>query len=1217
MYAYEGLIQIRNIQKGKVVTMKTHTIAAAVGLALALCSQASTSWFDADISNIQSWPAQDWSNAENTTFSDGAIKLENVTNNLTYTATPSQNLDGTSTVVIKSSMLFTAYDSDEMPEPPSGIKAGLIVVDNGESTSYYGLVTNVWTALTGPTPDLTSAVEVTMSLLPGQVQYKVGTAELTAAGRSWLASNSGSSDTVSQVLYNGTGEIRTLAGDTNALPPAVAFTLTWPSGLTPVSYSVDGGEAVAISGSSPVSIPNLLGGEAIAFVVANADGAQKTLTGTAGTDAGINATGTTFDWPEYLGVAVNGAYTIDEFADLDMLRKGVAAGLTTAGETFKQTANIDMSTAGAFAGIGTYAKVPTSGTPFRGTYDGQNFTISNVTRAGGDTQGIFNQVGVSGVIENLVVSNMVFDASVTGEYGFAIVGNAGGGATLRNLTAAGVFASSGKPSTHNIAGIVVRVCGGATTEVATTIDSCTNNATIYGGYTKLGGICAIVQEQTGFKNGKVVFNNCANNGSLVCKRTSSGVTGNAGIIGYSSANNVELTGCYGNGVVTNSDGANTDKDGALIGWQYAGFTLTDNGGNSAPANLKMIAYYGNQANVTGFKYATVANGVATTVTTLAEGNTYLLEGNVAASETPVFTLAAAGDTIAFDTALGYTFAGTVAAASDLIVTSATSGTVTTYTAAAPVAEIVDGAKYADLADALSAATAGQTVKLLANVTASGNAVSTAAGTIDLNGKTLTLPQDSNKMASLTFTGTGAKTLKGGDLTGIYHELTITAPADEDLTLDGMTFHASVKPAGSGALFTVTNCQFLCDFDKTGAAFTDGSSADVHSYGLMFQPGDTLFAQADVVNNYFDQGRRAAVQASIAGDLYFYGNTVVADKLTSRTDGATTRYPALQTMTHGRVFIENNTFSGQYLGEAFCLYNKGTYRSTDAAVVFSGNTVGNGVNYLWGIYDADKSGDAALVSPNLYFGANTIDANVNTTACIYKTTVDGTDVNGVTYSHTPATLALPSGVASVYAWTHAAGAKDLYVNGSPADAVAAGTVIAVPGTEVTAPAGLVLTPDATLKNQWTAASAGIDPVNGTTSVEVQAESAAAATNSVSVVAPAGVDATAYKALFTFEATAVDGKPGYYEVELVGIKDEVVEAVNADAVNVFSASGDTPVSVRVPAGLFYRITPSTSLPISAQGVATQSAGSVSVQKPGTTQGFLQVELSATPFGTAVVE
>ncbi len=807
--------------------MKTHTIAAVAGLALALCSQAEpTPWFNANIANLQSWPTQDWSNTENTTFSDGAIKLENVTNNLTYTytASPSQNLDGTSTVVIKSSMLFTAYDSDEMPEPPSGIKAGLIVVDNGESTSYYGLVTNVWTALTGATPDLTSAVEVTMSLLPGKVQYKVGTAELTAAGQSWLASNSGSSDTVSQVLYNGTGEIHTLAGETDDLP-AVEFTLTWPSGLTPVSYSVDGGEVVAISGSSPVSIPNLLGGEAIAFVVANADGAQKTLTGTAGTDAGINATGTTFAWPEYLGVAVNGAYTIDDANDLDMLRKGVDAELETAGVTFKQTANIDMSTAGAFAGIGEVGAenaTTLTMTAFEGTYDGGNYTISNITFTNRKGSGLFNLIR-GATIKDLVVDTVSYEApfAATKLGGAMVVGN-GVNCTLQHIVTRGSN-GLGNPSTYNAGGIANRLEGRGGPVL---VIGCTNNAAIYGCYSKVGGICPIVQgaDQT------VTFVDCANTGNIVANGTAEqvalsgktpGVDGAAGILGYTQGGNglLSFTNCVNTGTITGVSGT---KAASILGYTTASGIVAV--GGSAQADLLSVNTGADK--VTGLKFATVENGVATFVAddALALNGSYKV---MSGSATATFEFTEPGS-IAFDTALATpTYAITAAQGLDTP-TSATSGTVTTYTAAAP--------------------------------------------------------------------------------------------------------------------------------------------------------------------------------------------------------------------------------------------------------------------------------------------------------------------------------------------------------------------------------------------------AGIDPANGTTSVEVQAESAAAATNAVAIVAPTGVDAAAYKALFTFEATAVDGKPGYYEVELVGIKDEVVEAVNADAVNVFSGD-DT--SVSVPAGLFYRITPSTSLPISAQGVATQSTGTVPVQKPGTTQGFLQVELSATPFGTAVVE
>ena len=207
---------------------------------------------------------------------------------------------------------------------------------------------------------------------------------------------------------------------------------------------------------------------------------------------------------------------------------------------------------------------------------------------------------------------------------------------------------------------------------------CTNNAAIYGNYTKLAGICAIIQHKIG--GAGITFDGCVNNGTLTLSRTSNGVTGLAGIVGYSSETNV-MIGCSNTGSLVNtSASANTDCNGQLIGYAYDN-AITDGGNNSAPANAGMIGKYGSAA-VNGFQYATVANNVATSVLPpLAAGAAYLLEGDVAASETPVATLTAVGDTISFDTALGYTFAGTVASSGAAgYPVASTSGTVTTFSA---------------------------------------------------------------------------------------------------------------------------------------------------------------------------------------------------------------------------------------------------------------------------------------------------------------------------------------------------------------------------------------------------------------------------------------------------------------------------------------------------------------------------------------------------------
>ena len=483
--------------------------------------------------------------------------------------------------------------------------------------------------------------------------------------------------------------------------PAAAFTLTWPAGVTPVSYTIDGGTPVSISSeSSPFSIPGgVVPGSTVAFSFTNADGATKTMEVEASSSVtDIDAEDAVYVWADYLGPAVNGAYTIDDANDLDMLRKGVAAGLSTTGETFNQTANIDMASAGPFAGIGTYKANLTQGVPFTGTYDGQGYKISNVTFTQRTYAGVFNQVK-GGTIKDLTVENISFPELpfivpgttpvTTNEYGGAIVGNAGLGATLLRLEAKGTFGSASYPATHNVAGIAVRVCGGASnvvngvTMLETLVKDCTNSATLYGNYTKAGGITALTQDQNGVPNDYVKFEGCVNNGTITMDAlipstyNVAGRDGLSGILAY-VADGTQIKDCVNNGTMTST--LEAAKVGGIVGWAQ-GRTLDDLGGNANPAAAKMIGSPSG-STITGFEYATVDDGVATTITGApVAGGTYLLERNVAASETPVATLTAVGDTISFDTALGYTFAGTVAGSGAAgYPTASTSGTVTTYTA---------------------------------------------------------------------------------------------------------------------------------------------------------------------------------------------------------------------------------------------------------------------------------------------------------------------------------------------------------------------------------------------------------------------------------------------------------------------------------------------------------------------------------------------------------
>ena len=257
--------------------------------------------------------------------------------------------------------------------------------------------------------------------------------------------------TLTSVGFKGTGAIDDFVVTTEApdfTPAAIDFSLTWPSGLTAVSYQIGENAPVAITGTSPFAVPGLAAGDVVKFVVANADGAKKTLTGTAGTATGLDATGTTFGWPEYLGDAVSGAYEIDDLDELILFQKGVAAGLATANTTFKQTADIALTAAWEGIGIkagkdlvnGSTKDIPAyEAGAFCGTFDGQNHTISNFQMENGTDYGAFFNSVNGALISNLKISfkenKLCADSSATGgDTGAAFVGVARF-STLQNLTA--------------------------------------------------------------------------------------------------------------------------------------------------------------------------------------------------------------------------------------------------------------------------------------------------------------------------------------------------------------------------------------------------------------------------------------------------------------------------------------------------------------------------------------------------------------------------------------------------------------------------------------------------------------------------------------------------------------------------------------------------------------------------------------------------------------
>ena len=143
-----------------------------------------------------------------------------------------------------------------------------------------------------------------------------------------------------------------------------------------------------------------------------------------------------------------------------------------------------------------------------------------------------------------------------------------------------------------------------------------------------------------------------------------------------------------------------------------------------------------------------------------------------------------------------------------------------------------------------------------------------------------------------------------------------------------------------------------------------------------------------------------------------------------------------------------------------------------------------------------------------------------------------------------------------------------------------------------------------------APSGLDPASGVTNVVVAAASAEAAILDVTVTPPSGsgADSAAYKALFNITATAVEGG---YNVMINGIKEEKVEEVEAAAIAALTDS--TVTTITIPAGLYYRITPSADLEnwgTAVSGLSTGSVDAPTITGENLTKGFYKVELNAKP-------
>ena len=167
----------------------------------------------------------------------------------------------------------------------------------------------------------------------------------------------------------------------------------------------------------------------------------------------------------------------------------------------------------------------------------------------------------------------------------------------------------------------------------------------------------------------------------------------------------------------------------------------------------------------------------------------------------------------------------------------------------------------------------------------------------------------------------------------------------------------------------------------------------------------------------------------------------------------------------------------------------------------------------------------------------------------------------------------------------------------------------------------VTGNITLVASWTPSS--INPADPTSSQTVtptadeiaaaggdaQAAAIAKAAVTVPTEASAYVDADTYKKYFNLTAEA--GEAGAYTVTISGLKSTVAEDVDASAAaQLVSTAAEGDMTIAVKPGLYYGFTTGTTLTLAEPELTLATGETRTIAKPGTTQGFIKVKVSATP-------
>ena len=263
-------------------------------------------------------------------------------------------------------------------------------------------------------------------------------------------------------------------------------------------------------------------------------------------------------------------------------------------------------------------------------------------------------------------------------------------------------------------------------------------------------------------------------------------------------------------------------------------------------------------------------------------------------------------------------------------TVAKSNTPTTFFTVA-VAEVTftDGTtkKYSDIAEALEAANAGDTVKLLADVTA--DVVINKNITLDLGGKTLT--NTGAGKATISVTG-GTVTVKNGTVIGgaSYYNIEVTKGSNANLTLEDVTATAgntgssmidnwgtmTIKSGTYTGGLNVVKSEEGSTLVINGGKFTLEYATSGYT-GVIFAYGTTTITGGEFIQNLTTTGRWNHPQVILAGVVEGYTSSVIVTggKFTNKMSGESI-FRGVGKATSDNFEVSGGTFN-KSISDSYC------------------------------------------------------------------------------------------------------------------------------------------------------------------------------------------------------------------------------------------------------------------------------------------------------------